>query len=277
MFQIITDSTADLSKELIERHHLNIIPLSVILDNKVYRDGEDINTQTLFEIVDKVGSLPKTAAPTVIEFIEAFSKPEKILYIGISSALSACFQNATLASQEFETDHYILIDSHNLSTGIGMLAIYANELRQKGYSIDAVQAEIIARIPKVHTSFVIDKFDYLYMGGRCTAMQSIVGSILNIRPVIEVKHDGTLGIKDKIRGSRRKALDSMVIGFKKDLDHVDLHRIFITHTGCYDDAAYLEAQIRNICTPDEICLTVAGSVIASHCGPNTIGILYMSK
>jgi DegV family protein with EDD domain len=277
MVYILTDSTADLSIELIHKHNLNVIPLNVILENKTFRDGIDITTQELFDMVAKVGVLPKTSAPSVAEFVEFFNHLNQTIYIGISSKLSACFQNAILASQEYEPGRVTLIDTLNLSTGIGMLAVLANELQQGGSSVEEIKDEITRCIPKVRSSFVIDKFDYLYMGGRCTAMQSIVGSLLKIHPVIEVKSDGTLGIKDKVRGSRRKALDAMISGFSKDLTQVDMHRVFITHTGCYDDAAYLETQIRAICSPDEICITVAGSVIASHCGPNTIGILYMLK
>lgn len=158
-----------------------------------------------------------------------------------------------------------------------MLAVRAAELSASGCTTEEVVAQINNLIPKVRTSFVIDKFDYLYMGGRCTAMQSIVGSLLKIHPVIEVKADGTLGVKAKIRGSRKKALDAMFLDFQENIADIDLQRIFITHTLCFEDAAYLEAQIRSVCSPQEICITVAGSVVASHCGPNTIGILYLLK
>jgi DegV family protein with EDD domain len=277
MVYILTDSTADLNIELTKRYNIHVLPLTVIIGHKDYRDGIDIHTQELFTLVDQLGVLPKTAAPSIVDFVNYFKKSTEVIYIGISSKLSACFSNSVVASQEIENATIYLLDSFNLSTGVGMLAIRAAELFNSGYSSEAIVAEIKSLIPKVRTSFVIDKFDYLYMGGRCTAIQSIVGSLLQIHPVIEVKSDGTLGIKDKVRGSRKKALDAMFLDFKNNLPKIDQHRIFITHTLCFDDAAYLEAQIRSVCSPDEICITVAGSVVASHCGPNTIGILYLLK
>lgn len=277
MVYILTDSTADLSEELIKRYNIHVLPLTVIIGNKDYRDGIDIHTQGLFAMVNQLGVLPKTAAPSISDFLEYFNASNEVVYIGISSKLSACFSNAVLASQEVNNPSIHLVDSLNLSTGVGMLAIKAAEMCAEGCSVEEITAKMNSLIPKVRTSFVIDKFDYLYMGGRCTAIQSIVGSLLQIHPVIEVKQDGSLGIKDKVRGSRKKALDAMFLDFQKNLPEIDLHRIFITHTLCFEDAAYLEAKIRSVCSPDEICITVAGSVVASHCGPNTIGILYLIK
>lgn len=277
MVNILTDSTADLSEELVKRYNIHVLPLTVIIANKDYKDGVEITTQDLFNLVNQTGTLPKTAAPSIIDFEEYFNKLQETIYIGISSKLSACFANSVIASQEVDNPGLHLIDTLNLSTGVGMLAVRAAELSASGCTTEEVVAQINNLIPKVRTSFVIDKFDYLYMGGRCTAMQSIVGSLLKIHPVIEVKADGTLGVKAKIRGSRKKALDAMFLDFQENIADIDLQRIFITHTLCFEDAAYLEAQIRSVCSPQEICITVAGSVVASHCGPNTIGILYLLK
>jgi DegV family protein with EDD domain len=277
MVNILTDSTADLSEELVSRFNIHVLPLTVIIGDKDYRDGVDINTQDLFSLVNQLGVLPKTAAPSIVDFANHFNSLKEVIYVGISSKLSACFTNSLIASQEIGNPSIHLVDSLNLSTGVGMLAIKAAEFSSLGFSAEEVVEKIRGLITKVRTSFVIDKFDYLYMGGRCTAMQSVIGSLLKIHPVIEVKPDGTLGVKDKIRGSRNKALNAMFLDFQKNLPEIDMHRIFITHTLCFDDAAYLESQIRSICSPDEICITVAGSVVASHCGPNTIGILYMLK
>jgi DegV family protein with EDD domain len=277
MVNILTDSTADLSEELVSRFNIHVLPLTVIIGDKDYRDGVDINTQDLFSLVNQLGVLPKTAAPSIVDFANHFNSLKEVIYLGISSKLSACFTNSLIASQEIGNPSIHLVDSLNLSTGVGMLVIKAAEFSSLGFSAEEVVEKIRGLITKVRTSFVIDKFDYLYMGGRCTAMQSVIGSLLKIHPVIEVKPDGTLGVKDKIRGSRNKALNAMFLDFQKNLPEIDMHRIFITHTLCFDDAAYLESQIRSICSPDEICITVAGSVVASHCGPNTIGILYMLK
>ena len=134
-----------------------------------------------------------------------------------------------------------------------------------------------AAVGRVHTSFIIDTLDYLYMGGRCSAMENVVGSLLKIRPIIEVRPDGTLGVKEKTRGTRKKALGSMLADFEAHLSQVDLHRVFVTHTGCDADAAFLKEELLKIAPIEEVCITQAGATVASHCGPDTIGILYLEK
>ena len=140
-----------------------------------------------------------------------------------------------------------------------------------------IAVQIPALTPSVHTSFVIDTLNYLHKGGRCSGTELLIGSLLKIRPVIEVRKDGSLGVQKKISGSRKKALDSLIVDFKSNLVNVNSHRIFITHTLCDTDAAYIKEEIARLGQFDEICTTVAGSTIASHCGPNTIGILYLTK
>lgn len=277
MIRIIADSTADLGSDLIQRHHIEIVPLTVILKEKQFKDGQDIQTQQLFDYVKQYGELPKTSAVSVAEFIQAFQGSDEIIYIGISSKLSASFHNAELAVREMGAENIHLVDSLNLSTGIGLLVLKAAELREARKSAVEITQAVHAMIPSVRSSFVVDTLEYLYLGGRCSAIANLAGSVLQIRPVIEVRSDGTLGVKDKIRGSRTRALLSMVDGYKRSLDMIDFHRFFITHTGCPDDAAMLEAELRKISQPEEICITTAGAVIASHCGPNTIGILYLLK
>jgi len=131
--------------------------------------------------------------------------------------------------------------------------------------------------PKVRTAFVVDTMDYLYKGGRCTGLQAFVGSVLKIRPVIHVLPDGTLGVLDKVRGSRKKALDRLIARFKSDLPKVDLKRVFVTHSGCEADAEYLVGKLQELAPIENLITTVAGATIGSHCGPNTIGVLYIAK
>lgn len=278
MVSIITDSTADLNEDLTTRYGIQVVPLWVHFKEQTYQDGIDIDRNTLFSLVAESGELPKTAAVSVAEFWDIFTATEESVYIGISSKLSSSVPNAILTSKELQPGHRAyIVDSLNLSTGIGLLVIKAAELRDQGYSGEAIAQTIKNLIPKIHTSFVIDTMEYLYMGGRCSAMQNLVGSLLKIRPVISVRPDGTLGVKDKIRGSRKKALQSMIENFNNQLPNVDLQRVFITHTGCDDDAAFLASELQKIAPIQEICITYAGCVISSHCGPNTIGILFLSK
>jgi DegV family protein with EDD domain len=277
MVNICTDSTADLSKEQIAKNCLSIIPLTVTIDGKAYQDQVDITISDLFQAVEQSGYLPKTSAPSIAEFVSRFSIPGDILYIGISSQLSGAYQHSALAAEMVENKDIRLIDSLNISTGIGLLVLKAAELRDLGKTLDEIESEIRKIIPKVRTSFTIDTLDYLYLGGRCSAMQNIVSSLLKIRPIIEIHPDGTLGVKDKIRGSRSKALNSMLDSFKDNLNQIDLQRVFITHTGCEEDAAFLQAELTKIAPIQEICITTTGCTVASHCGPNTIGILYLEK
>lgn len=276
MLEIITDSTSDLSPVLLKRYHIQRVPLTVIVEGREVKDGE-LTLSQLFETVSRTGELPKTSAVSVGEFAEAFKNENDTIFIGISSKLSATYHNSLLAAREINHKRIANIDSLNLSTGIGLLAVKAAELRDQEYSFEAIVAEIQAAVPKIHSSFIIDTLDYLYKGGRCSALQNIFGSLLRIRPVIEVRRDGTMGVKEKIGGARKRALLSMVEEFKGQLPEIDLHRVFITHTGCDDDARYLEAELLKIANIEELCITYAGTTIASHCGPGTIGVLYLMK
>ncbi len=275
MVTIVTDSTADLSPELINKYQVQVIPLGVNIANQTYQDGVDLNTAQLFQLIEENNQLPQTAAPSIGHFLEVFSQPGEFFYTGLSSALSGTFQNASLAAKELPEGKVQLVDSLNLSTGIGLLVCKAAEMNNEGASNVEIAREISRTVPKVRTSFVIETMDYLYKGGRCSALQHLVGSLLKIRPIIEVNSQGKMGVKDKSRGTRKKALDSMLIDLNDHLPQLEHQRIFITHTGCDEDAQYLAGEIQKICSPGEVNITTAGAVIASHCGPDTIGILYL--
>lgn len=277
MIRIITDSTADLGIDLAKRFNIEIVPLTVILGDQQFKDGQDIQTGQLFDYVTSHGELPKTSAISVAEISNVFRGTDEIVYVSISSKLSASFSNATLAAKELGLPRIHLVDSLNLSTGTGLLAIRAAELRDEGKSATEIAVTLRKDTARVRSSFTVDTLEYLYLGGRCSAVTNLAGSVLHIRPVIAVKPDGTLGVKAKVRGSRAKALQSIIDSYDHDRIDIDYHRVFITHTGCDDDAAFLETEIRKLSHPEEICITTAGAVIASHCGPNTIGILYMLK
>ncbi len=276
MLHITSDSCADLSAELIRTHQIGIIPLHVLIQDQDHLDTE-LSLQQLFNSVQETGQLPKTAAPAIKAFISFFDRPDDLIYIGLSSQLSATFQNASMAAAQMDKKNLHLIDSLNLSTGIGLLALRADDLRQAGFSTENIVEEIEKARGRVRTSFVIDTMAYLYKGGRCSGMTAFVGSVLKIRPIISVRKDGTLGVRHKVRGSRKKALDTMLTDFENDLPNIDLTRVFVTHTGCEEDAAYLVSEIRNRAAVEQVHITLAGATIASHCGPNTIGILYLLK
>ena len=255
---------------------VQFVPLHVLVNGIDHLDSQYPITE-LFKSVSETGELPKTAAPSVKEFQSFFDRNDESIYIGLSSQLSATMSNAQLAKDLMSKADLHLIDSLNLSTGIGLLVLKAVDLMKAGTSTEEIVAEIEATRPKVRTAFVIDTMDYLYKGGRCTALQAIFGSMLQIRPVIHVREDGTLGVLDKVRGSRKKALDTLLHRFENNLPKIDLTRVFVTHTGCVEDAEYLAGQLINLAEIRNVHITTAGATIASHCGPNTIGILYISE
>jgi DegV family protein with EDD domain len=274
MVIITTDSTADLPPDLARKRGIEIIPLSVTLNGKVYRDGVDLTTNQLFALIQQTQQLPTTAAPSVGEFVTFFTPLSEGIHLSISSQLSASYQNAFLAVQELGNPQIRVLDTLNLSSGIGWLALMAADLRDQGCSLDEIEAELRAWIPKVRTAFVPETLEYLYKGGRCNALQALMGSMLKILPIIHVQSDGTLGVGEKARGKRQRALQTLLEGFKRQLDHVDRRRIFVTHAACPDDAQYLANEIQRLASPQELILNEAGCVISSHCGPGTIGIIY---
>lgn len=277
MTRILTDSTSDLGADIQEEFGLRVIPLNVTISGKSYKDGVDLDQDQLFALVGQTGELPKTSAPSVGEFAEFFRQGEDCVFLGISSRLSATIANASLAAQEFPSGSVKVVDTLNLSTGVGLLALRAAELAKNGDPAHAIESSMQQLVPKVRTAFLIDTMEYLYKGGRCTALQAIAGSVLKIHPLIEVRSDGTLGVREKARGSREKGIQSLLDQFQADLPNLDRQCVFVTHTGEDRDAQALADRIRQIAGPQEVRITRAGSVISSHCGPGTIGILYMVK
>ena len=279
--KVFTDSTADLSPSQLEQLNISVIPLYVTIGDNSYRDGIDITTDELYAMVDQLQTLPKTAAPSVEDFVEAF-KPwvdndYDVIFIGISSKLSATVQSAILAANEFEQGRVLVVDSLNLSTGIGQLVLKAAEMAsEESAKAEEIVKEINELIPRIRTSFVIDTLKYLHMGGRCSSIQLIASTVLKIRPQIIVK-DGGMIVGEKYRGKGRKVLDSYFNDFIGDGQHIEPSRIFVTHSVYDKGAQHLAEKIRDILNPKELCITTAGAVISSHCGPGTVGIIYIEK
>lgn len=277
--KIFSDSTCDLTPDLIEKHQIGIVPLYVLFNDEAFRDGIDITTPDLYRKVEETGNLPKTAAPSPGDFILAF-KPhidagEDIIYIGISTDFSATVNNACLAAQEFPQGRIEIVDSRNLSTGIGLLVMRAVDFAQEGKDIQTIAQEIRDLVPLVETEFIIDTLEYLHKGGRCTGLTRLVGSMLKIRPSIKVV-DGKMIPAEKFRGTRAKALQGLLDNALAHKDNLSPQRIFITHS-ISDDGPFLREELQKHTDAQEIIITQAGCVISSHCGRNTIGILFVKK
>ena len=279
MVKILADSTCDLSPSLISRYKIGIIPLYVHLGEKEYKDGVDITPSDLYKWSDEHNETPRTSAPG-IEDIESFldkdSADEYVIFT-ISSSMSSSYNNCILAAEDLEmTDRVHVIDSANLSTGIGLQVIKAAELAAAGMTASEIAAEIEKIKGKVRASFVVDTLTYLYRGGRCSGVSAFLGSALRLHPRIEVI-DGAMHPEKKYRGKNTRFIMDYVRDMENDLKSAVRDRVFITHSGCdreivEDVRAYLEGLVRF----DEILETTAGAVISSHCGPGTLGVLFIA-
>ena len=280
MVKILSDSTCDLSKELTDRYGIRIIPLYVRLGEDEYLDGVNITPEDLYKWSDEHGETPKTAAPgidDISELIDPEGEDEYIIFT-ISSSMSASYNNARLAADNLGmTDRVHVIDSANLSTGIGLQVIRAAELAAEGKSAAEIVAEIEEIKNKVRASFVIDTLVYLHRGGRCSGLAALFGSVLKLHPRIAVS-EGAMHPEKKYRGSGRRYVLDYVKDMEDELRKARKDRVFITHSGC--DRDIVEAVREYLVGLDhftEILETHAGSVVSSHCGPGTLGVLFIDE
>ena len=279
--KITTDSTCDLGNELAERYNVGVLPLSVILgDMQIYRDGIDLTPQDIFDFVARTGKLPKTCATTVEEYAEYFGNMlegyDALIHFNISSKASSAHDHAVLASQRFGGKVYI-IDSLALSTGQGLLILKAYELANEGRTPQEI-VEIIENLrPKVNTSFVPDALDYLHKGGRCSLAAMMGAKVLKLHPMIEMR-DGQLQPTKKYMGGMDRCLKNYVNDLAAEYPHYDKSRCFITHSSCEPEVvARVREQVLEKFSFNEIIETVAGSVITSHCGKGTLGVLFIRE
>ena len=277
--RISADSTCDLSPEQLSRYDIGIIPLYISLGDESMKDGVEITAQTIFDYVSKTGQLPKTAAPSVADYLDFFrerqtSSNDILIHFTISSKFSSSYQNACIAAAEFE--NVTVIDSQNLSTGHGHAVMEAAVMKERGAPAEDIVKHVREIIPKIRASFVVDRLDYLYKGGRCSGVAALGANLLKLKPCIEVVN-GEMKVGKKYRGTIDKVLPLYTADkltgkkMKKDL-------IFITHTGCSKEIVEsVRNKINELYAFDEIVETVAGSTITSHCGQNTLGVLYIEE
>ncbi|MFW6285064.1 MAG: DegV family protein [Bacillota bacterium] len=278
--KLITDSTCDLSKALIEQHGIEVVPLFVNLGEQSYKDGVDITPTAMYKKVQEEGLLPTTAAASSETFRRVFKKyldeGYEILYLGIGSGFSSTLQSAHIAKNELESDKIHLVDSMNLSSGSGLLLLKAARLREEGLSAQAIKESLEAMVPNVRTQFVINTLEYLHKGGRLKAISAFMGTMLRIKPIILVR-DGAMTIGKKPRGNIRVGVKLLLKDVLKNLESIDPEFIMITHTEASAQADYIRNELKKTNHFDQIYETEAGCVISSHCGPGTIGILYIMK
>lgn len=276
---ITSDSTTDLSAELKERYNIATLPLGVSLGDKTFIDGVDITPDDIYAHHAKTGELPKTSAANLgdcIDFFKSFVDDGKtVIHFTISSEMSSTYNNSRMAAEEFENVY--VIDTKNLSTGGGLLVIAAAEMALKGMEAKEIVENIEKLVPCVDASFVIDKLDYLHKGGRCSAVAVLGANLLKLKPCIEVKN-GSMGVGKKYRGRYGDVLLTYVKERIGDASDIDLDRVFVTHAGCDEEIvnSVVEA-VKATADFKEVFLTRAGCTISSHCGADTLGVLFIRK
>ena len=281
--KIVSDSTCDLGKEILDSLNVDTIPLYIGHEGKMFLDGVDITTKEMYELIASSGKLTKTSCRAPEEFRVFFENIfaqgyDQIVYFGIGSTLSATYNNARLAALEFGEDKVFVVDSLNLSTGTGLLVYKACEFRDAGLSGSEIAQKITDLVPLVRSQFVIDKFDNLHKGGRCSGMAKVFGTMLRIKPNIKVVK-GKLEVARKPIGMKRGLL-AMLQDIHEDFNNnnVDLGHVMVTHSFADLDAQFVIPRLIDMGIPaDKIVETKAGCVVSTHCGEGTIGILYIAN
>lgn len=277
--KIISDSTCDLSAQIIAENNITLSPLTVIKNDEQFKDGVTITPADIFAHVAAGGSLCTTAANSIGEYADIFEKYsadyDGIIMITIGSGFSACYQNACLAAEDFPNVR--VVDSRNLTTGQGLLVLKACELAKTAEDLDVLAEAIRDLTEKVEVSFVVDKLDYLVKGGRCSSAAALGANLLNLKPCIELK-DGKMGVGKKYRGNYTKCLVNYIKERLDGRDDIDTSTVFITRTVVDDDAyAAVKEAVQQYGHFDVIHETFAGCTVSCHCGPGTLGILFLRK
>lgn len=276
---IASDSTCDLSPELIERYGVKILPLGVTLGENNYTDGVDVDPDMIYAHYEKTGELPKTAAVNIADFESFFGECVEAGYsvvtFTIGSAMSSTYNNARLAAESFE-DVYV-VDTKNLSTGGGLLVLAACDMAADGKTAREIADECSALADRVDASFVIDNLEFLHKGGRCSALAVLGANVLQLKPCIMVR-EGKMGVGKKYRGRFDVVLKSYINDMVGDASDIRTERIFVTHAGC--DESIVKACVEQVSALGvfrEVLVTRAGCTISSHCGRNTLGVLFIKN
>ncbi len=278
---LCADSTCDLGDELCRQYDVHYYPLHVILEGHQYGDGVDLQPDDIYAAYRERKVLPKTAAINAAEYMEFFrpflEQGCEVVHITLGSGLSASYQNCCLAAEQLEGVY--VIDSRNLSTGSGLVVLEAAKRISAGMPAAQIAEEVQALTGRCHASFVIDTLEFLYKGGRCSALAMLGANMLQLKPCIEVDNrSGAMGVGKKYRGSLDKALAQYVRDKLEGREDIDPERVFITHSGISDERiAAVRQLVEQYGHFQQIHITRAGCTISSHCGPNTLGVLFMTR
>jgi DegV family protein with EDD domain len=277
--KITSDSTCDLSAQLVEQNNITILPLTVVKDGETFHDGVDITPAEIFAHVNAGGKLCSTAAVNIDEyesFFEPFSKEyDAVIHINLGSGFSSCHQNAKIAAESFSNVYPI--DSKNLSTGQGHLVLEACRLAQESDDITAICDELNELTGRIETSFLLSRLDYIAKGGRCSSVLALGANLLKLKPCIELK-DGKMSVGKKYRGNYAKCLEEYVRERLDKRDDIIRDRLFVTYTPVKDDELKIvDEAVNQYGNFQTIYHTTAGCTVSCHCGPETLGVLFIRK
>lgn len=282
MIKIISDSTSDLGEELLKKYDISVLPLHVTMGEEEYRDGVDITPDELYAWADANKTTPKTSAASIVEAIRLFQEYGKdgneIICFSISESMSTTGNVMRMAAAEADMEDRVhVINSESLSTGVGLLVLEAAIMAKEGKSAGEIVETIEALKPMVRASFVVDTLTYLHRGGRCSSVAALAGGALKLHPRIAVE-GGKMDAGKKYRGKMNSVILSYVKDMEEELRNAKKDRVFITHSGCDDEIILVVKEyLEGLGRFDEILITRAGSVISSHCGPGTLGVLFIAQ
>ncbi len=282
-FDIYTDSSCDLTKDMIEKYHLKVMQLEAIIDDKPPVLNKDIEAKDFYQQL-RDGANAKTAAVTPGYFEEHMRKSleegKDILYVGFSSALSVTYNNGAMIigelQEEFPDRKLLHIDTLCASVGEGLLVHYAAKKREEGVSIEEIFEGIMAMKDYIHHQVTVDDLFFLKRGGRISATTAIAGSVLNIKPMIQVTEEGKLDTVGKIRG-RKAAMKELISNMKSNADIDKWNQVFISHGDCLEDAEHVKAMVEEAYPNANVWLSDVGPVIGAHTGPGVIALCYLGN
>lgn len=278
-YQITSDSTCDLSPELQAQHQIRVVPLYVTMGERTLRDGIDIFPEEVYAHVAAGGTLPQTAAVNLADYVRLFTelaaKNDFVIHICISAEFSSCYQNAKLAAAEF--DNVYVVDSRNLSFGHALVVLECARMAREGMQPRRIVEQLEALTSRVEASFILDRLDYMKKGGRCSAVTLLGANLLRLRPCIEV-FDGRMQVGKKYRGSYATCMETYIHERLEGRTDIDLRRVCVCHSGMDEELVQKAVQtVQNLQPFEEIICSRAGCTISSHCGPGTMGVLFIRK
>lgn len=277
---LTAESTCDLGAELIAQCGIRVIPMHVVLGERDYLDGVTMTAEEMLRIYETQHIVPKSAAINIAEFHDFFAPlvadGSEVVHVSLSSALSSTCNNAVIAAAELPGVH--VVDGKNLSSALGLLLLKAHEYREAGDSAADIARKLTELVPRVRASFVIDSLELLYKGGRCSAVARVGAGLLKIKPCIEVDAvQGTMGVGKKYRGTFAKVLMDYCADKLSGVAY-DSSQLFITHAGVEPSIVEaVKAKVAELAHFDRVTVTRAGMTISTHCGRNTLGVLFISK